>query len=73
MKPKTTKKATKKVTKKATKKKQVDLTPENNVAWEFSVGTYWGVLIGIRTYEAEDVNIHVLYIPFVDFVLRVAK
>lgn len=59
--------------KKTAPKKKVDLTPEDDVAWEFSVGMYWGVLLGIRTYEAENVNIHVLYIPFVDFVLRVTK
>jgi len=59
--------------KKTAPKKKVDLTPEDDVSWEFSVGTYWGVLLGIRTYEAENVNIHVLYIPFVDFVLRVTK
>ncbi len=70
MKSKTTKKVAPK--KKATKKR-VDLTPEDGSAWEFSIGYYPGVLFGMRTYPAEDVNIHVLYIPFVDFVLRVAK
>ena len=58
--------------KKTTKKKE-SLAPEDGIEWEFSIGTYWGVLLGIRTYEAEDVYIHVLYIPFVDFVVRVRK
>ena len=66
----TTKKA---APKKRAAEKKVDLTPEDESAWEFSIGYYPGVLLGMRTYQGEDVNIHVLYIPFVDFVLRVAK
>jgi len=43
-----------------------------------TVGTYAGILLGIRTYEFIDEEgiktpIHVLYIPFVDFALTIRK
>ncbi len=34
--------------------------------WAISVGFYPGVLIGARTYYAEDMTSHVLYLPFFD-------
>ena len=34
--------------------------------WRVSIGLYPGILIGIRSYEQEDVVQHVLYLPFVD-------
>jgi hypothetical protein len=43
---------------------------EDNVIWEFSFGFYKGILLGIRTYENEEFNTHVLYIPFIDFALK---
>lgn len=39
--------------------------------WEFSLGFYPGILIGMRTYYTEDVTTYVLYLPFVDFALAV--
>ena len=41
--------------------------------WEISVGFYQGILFGIRTYEAEEYNTHVLYLPFVDIALTIEK
>ena len=41
--------------------------------WEFSVGFYPGVLIGMRTYKERNRNNHVVYLPFVDFCLTTIK
>ena len=41
--------------------------------WELTVGFYPGILIGFRSYEGEDRNNHVLYLPFVDICLTVLK
>ena len=39
--------------------------------WELSFGFYPGILIGFRTYNEEDRNNHVLYMPFVDVCLTI--
>ena len=41
--------------------------------WEFSVGFYPGVLVGMRTYKERNRNNHVVYLPFVDFCLTTIK
>jgi hypothetical protein len=41
--------------------------------WTLELGFYPGLLIGFRSYEDEEKNIHVLYIPFVDLALFVYK
>jgi hypothetical protein len=41
--------------------------------WELSIGFYPGILIGFRTYEQDDRNNHVLYLPFVDACLTILK
>ena len=41
--------------------------------WELSFGFYPGILIGFRTYEQNDRNNHVLYLPFMDMCLTVLK
>ena len=41
--------------------------------WELSIGLYPGVLIGFRTYEQDDRNNHVLYLPFIDMCLTALK
>ena len=41
--------------------------------WEFSMGFYPGVLIGMRTYRERNRNNHVVYLPFVDFCLTTFK
>jgi hypothetical protein len=44
-----------------------------NKSWSLELGFYPGLLIGFRSYEDEEKNIHVLYIPFVDLALFVYK
>lgn len=39
--------------------------------WEISVGFYPGILLGFRSYEQEDRNNHVLYVPFMDLCLTI--
>ena len=41
--------------------------------WELSLGFYPGILVGFRSYEQEDRNNHVLYLPFIDICLTVLK
>ena len=41
--------------------------------WEFSMGFYPGVLMGMRTYKERNKNNHVVYLPFVDFCLTTFK
>ena len=42
-------------------------------AWRISIGLYPGILIGIRSYEQDDVTLHVLYLPFVDIAFEFVK
>ena len=37
--------------------------------WSLSFGFYPGILIGFRTYNEEDRDNHVLYMPLVDICL----
>jgi hypothetical protein len=39
--------------------------------WEFSIGTYPGILIGFRSYQEGTKSTHVVYIPFVDLCFTV--
>ena len=39
--------------------------------WEFSVGFYPGVLLGIRSYTERNKQNHVIYLPLVDFCLTI--
>tara|TARA_R100000951_G_scaffold86820_2_gene74560 strand:+ start:547 stop:699 length:153 start_codon:yes stop_codon:yes gene_type:complete len=41
--------------------------------WEINIGFYVGVLIGIRSYDLEDVTSHVLYLPFINIALMIDK
>tara|TARA_B110000285_G_C14734852_1_gene428111 strand:- start:92 stop:247 length:156 start_codon:yes stop_codon:yes gene_type:complete len=41
--------------------------------WSLEVGLYPGILLGFRSYEDEEKNIHVAYIPFVDLALFIYK
>jgi hypothetical protein len=40
-------------------------------SWELAIGLYPGFLIGIRTYEEERSNTHVLYLPFINITLEI--
>ena len=44
-----------------------------NKSWSLELGFYPGLLIGFRSYEDEEKDIHVLYIPFIDLALFVYK
>ena len=39
---------------------------ESKKGWAIEIGIYPGVLLGVRSYEAKDGKIHVLYLPFID-------
>ena len=41
--------------------------------WEISLGFYPGILVGFRSYEQDDRNNHVLYLPFVDLCVTILK
>ena len=41
--------------------------------WSLSLGFYKGILLGARTYEDEEKDIHVLYFPFIDIALEIYK
>ena len=41
--------------------------------WELSIGFYPGILVGFRTYEQDDRDNHVLYLPFIDACLTILK
>jgi len=43
---------------------------ENNKGWAITIGFYPGVLIGARSYYAEDMTSHVLYLPFFDIAFQ---
>ena len=44
-----------------------------NRVWRISIGLYPGVLIGVRSYDLDEVVSHVLYLPFVDIALEIVK
>ena len=39
--------------------------------WSLSVGFYPGILLGMRSYEAEKQTTHVIYLPFIDIALEI--
>ena len=39
--------------------------------WELSIGTYPGIVIGIRTYKQLSRTDHVLYLPLLDLCLTI--
>ena len=41
--------------------------------WELSFGTFPGILIGMRTYQEDTRNNHVLYLGFLDICLTIFK
>jgi hypothetical protein len=46
---------------------------EPKKVWSLSIGTYPGILLGMRTYYEDNQTTHVLYLPFIDFALEVYK
>ena len=41
--------------------------------WSISLGTYPGILFGIRTYDGPKHRQHVIYLPFVDIAIEFEK
>jgi hypothetical protein len=41
--------------------------------WSLSIGTYPGIVVGIRSYEEELQTTHVAYLPFIDIALEIYK
>lgn len=46
---------------------------ESKKVWSLSIGTYPGILLGMRTYNEDNQTTHVFYLPFIDFALEVYK
>ena len=46
---------------------------ESKAAWSISLGTYPGILFGMRTYEEEKQTTYVIYLPFVDLAFEIYK
>ena len=41
--------------------------------WSLSVGTYPGIVVGVRSYDEEQQTTHVVYLPFIDIALELYK
>lgn len=39
--------------------------------WSLTIGLYPGLLFGFRTYEEEEFNTYVFYLPFIDIALEI--
>jgi len=39
--------------------------------WSLTIGLYPGLLFGFRTYEEEQFNTYVFYLPFIDIALEI--
>ena len=46
---------------------------ENESAWFLELGSYPGILLGLRTYDQGEYNTHVLYFPFFELALSIYK
>lgn len=46
---------------------------KERTVWSLGVGTYPGILLGLRTYDQGHYNSHVLYFPFIEFELIIYK
>ena len=46
---------------------------EQKKQWSLSIGTYPGILLGMRSYEEENQTTHVFYLPLIDIALEVYK
>jgi len=44
---------------------------KNRKDWSISLGTYPGILFGIRSYHGDTHHQHVLYLPFIDIALEI--
>ena len=39
--------------------------------WSISLGTYPGLVIGMRSYHGETHHQHVIYLPFIDIAIEI--
>ena len=46
---------------------------EESKGWIVSIGFYPGVLIGARSYHAEEMTSHVFYLPFIDIAFQIER
>ena len=46
---------------------------KENKQWSLSLGTYPGIVVGMRSYEEESQTTHVIYLPFIDIALELYK
>ena len=49
------------------------MASKQNKQWSLSVGTYPGILLGMRSYEEKEQTTHVVYLPFIDIALELYK
>ena len=49
------------------------MASKQNKQWSLSIGTYPGILFGLRSYEEENQTTHVAYLPFIDVALEIYK
>jgi len=49
------------------------MASKQNKQWSLSVGTYPGILLGMRSYEEQEQTTHVVYLPFIDIALELYK
>ena len=50
-----------------------NIEDKGNKFWSLSIGTYPGILFGMRTYTEDTQTTHVFYLPFIDLALEVYK
>ena len=46
---------------------------KGNKIWTLSIGTYPGILFGMRTYIEDTQTTHVFYLPFIDLAIEIYK
>ena len=49
------------------------MNEEEGRSWELAIGLYPGILFGFRTYEEDDFDTHVLYVPFINIIFTIDK
>ena len=55
-------------------KKKIEPQPvQEEKGWTLTVGLYPGILLGARTYNYAESDLHVLYLPFIDIALEIDK
>ncbi len=50
-----------------------NIEDKENKIWSLSIGTYPGILLGMRTYVEDTQTTHVFYLPFIDLAIEIYK